>query len=58
MKEECNDDQVQLYQSLVGIMIWLCEIVRINILTETSLLSSYLSTPHVGHMHQKLHVFK
>ena len=39
-------------------MRWLCEIRRINILTETSLLSTYLSCPRVGHLHQALHVFK
>ena len=56
--EECDDDQVQFYQSLVGIMRWLCEIGRLDILTETSLLSTYLSSPRVGHLHQALHVFK
>ena len=56
--EECNENQVEFYQSLVGIMRWLCEIGRIDILTETSLLSTYLSCPRVGHLHQALHVFK
>ena len=55
---ECNDDETQFYQSLVGIMRWLCEIGRIDILTETSLLSIYLTTPRIGHLHQALHVFK
>ena len=39
-------------------MRWLCEIGRIDILTETLLLSTYLSCPRVGHLHQALHVFK
>ena len=56
--EECDEEQVQFYQSLVGIMRWLCEIGRIDILTETFLLSTYLSCPRVGHLHQALHVFK
>ena len=56
--EECNEEQTQFYQSLIGIMRWLCEIGRIDILTETSLLSTYLSSPRVGHLHQALHVFK
>ena len=55
---ECNDEETQFYQSLVGIMRWLCEIGRIDILTETSLLSTYLSSPRIGHLHQALHVFK
>ena len=33
--EECDEEQVQFYQSLVGIMRCLCEIGRIDILTDT-----------------------
>ena len=58
MSQECNEDQVELYQSLIGIMRWLCEIGRVDILTETSLLSTYLTCPRIGHLHQALHVFK
>ena len=50
MTEECNNDQVQFYQSLVGIMRWLCEIGRTDILTETFLVFTYLSAPRVGHL--------
>ena len=56
--EECDKEQVQFYQILVGIMRWLCEIGRIDILTEVLLLSTYSSCPRVGHLHQALHVFK
>ena len=56
--ELCNDEQVQFYQSLIGIMTWLCEIGRIDILTEKSLLATYLASPRLGHLHQALHVFK
>ena len=41
--ELCNDDQAQFYQSLIGIMTWLCEIGRIDFLTEKSLLATYLA---------------
>ena len=58
ISEECDEDQVEFYQSLVGILRWLCEIGRLDILTETSLLSTYLTCPRVGHLHQALHVFK
>lgn len=37
---------------------WLCEIGRVDILTETSLLSTYLCSPRSGHLQQVLHVFK
>ena len=56
--EEGEKEQVQFYQILVGIMRWLCDIRRIDILTETSLLPTYLSCPRVRHLHQALHVFK
>ena len=56
--ELCNDEQTQLYQSLIGIMTWLCEIGRIDILTEKSILATYLASPRLGHLHQALHVFK
>ena len=42
--------KLMLDKNLIGI--------RIDILTETSLLSTYLSSPRVGHLHQALHVFK
>ena len=58
ISEECDEEQVEFYQSLVGILRWLCEIGRLDILTETSLLSTYLACPRVGHLHQALHVFK
>ena len=58
MNEDCNNDKVQFYQSLVGIMRWLYEIGRIDILTETLLLLTFVSAPRVRHLHQTLHVFK
>ena len=58
IREEFNNDQLQLYQILVGIMIWLCEIGRIDILTETFLILTYLLATGVGNLHQTLHVFK
>ena len=58
VSRECNEDEIQFYQSLIGIMRWLCEIVHIDILTKTSLLCTHLSSPHAGHLHQALHVFK
>ena len=58
VSEECDEEQVEFYQSLVGILRWLCEIGRLDILTETSLLSTYLMCPRIGHLHQALHIFK
>lgn len=53
----CDDDQWLIYNSLIGIARWICELGRIDILTETSELSSYLASPRVGHLYQVLHLF-
>ena len=56
--EPCDEDQTVFYQSLIGIARWLCELGRLDILTETSLLSAYLANPRTGQLHQALHMFK
>ena len=56
--EYCNDEQVQFYQSLIGIARWLCELGRLDILTETSMLSAFLAAPRLGHLHQAMYMYK
>ena len=56
--ELCNDEQTEFFQSLIGIARWLCELGRVDLLTETSLLSTCLANPRTGHLHQALHMFK
>ena len=56
--EPCNEDQVEFFQSLIGIARLLCELGKLEILTETSLLSNCLANPRTGHLHQALHMFK
>lgn len=53
----CSDDLVTVYQNLIGIARWLCELGRVDILHETSLLSQYLAQPRLGHLTQILNVF-
>lgn len=55
--ELCDDNEWQIYMSLIGMARWICEIGRIDILTEVSMLSSYSAAPRRGHLHQLLHVF-
>jgi Reverse transcriptase (RNA-dependent DNA polymerase) len=45
------------YQGLIGVARWACEIGRLDILTEISLLSSYNAAPRRGHMEALLQVF-
>ena len=50
-------DGMQQYQELIGQLRWTVEIGRLEILLETSLLSSYLAMPRVGHLEQAYHIF-
>ena len=37
--EMCNENEITLYQNLIGMLIWMCELGQIDILHETALLS-------------------
>ena len=54
---ELMEDGVQRYQELIVQIIWAVDIRRLNILLETSLLSSYLAMPWVRHLKQAFHIF-
>jgi hypothetical protein len=54
---ELKADGVQRFQELIGQLRWAVEIGRVDILLETSLLSSYLAMPRIGHIEQALHIF-
>jgi hypothetical protein len=54
---ELKADGVQRFQELIGQLHWAVEIGRVDILLETSPLSSYLAMPRVGHLKQALHIF-
>ena len=51
-----NAEYTNFYQNLVGIMRWLCELGRVDILLECSLLSQFMVQPRMGHIEQALHV--
>ena len=55
---ECNEDQIQFYQNIIGILRWLVELGRIDVAFETAVLSSYLASPRTGHLQQALHIIK
>lgn len=55
---ECNDEQTQFFQNLIGVLRWIVELGRIDIAFEVSLLSRYLAYPRTGHLLQALHMFK
>ena len=52
----CSHEQLAFYQQVLGILRWIIELGRIDILYETSVLSQYLANPREGHLLQALRV--
>ena len=53
----CEPSMIGFYQNLMGILRWACEIGRLDILLESSLLSQYMVAPREGHLAQALNIF-
>jgi hypothetical protein len=47
----------QYYQSLIGVLRWICELGRIDIMVSVSMLSRYVVSPRDGHLQQVFHIF-
>ena len=54
---ECDDKKITLYQNLIGICRWMCELGRLDILLEVNLLSQYMVSPRIGHLRQLINIF-
>jgi hypothetical protein len=54
---ELDTDGITFFQENIGILRWACEIGRVDILTEISMLASYQASPREGHLEQTLHIF-
>ena len=54
---ELNEKESSYYQSLIGILRWMVEIGRTDIITEVSTLASHLVLPREGHLEALYHVF-
>ena len=46
-----------MYQELVGVLRWAVELGRVDILLETSLMSTYMAMPREGHLQQLYRIF-
>jgi hypothetical protein len=51
-----SDEAANFYQQLIGILRWITELGRIDILVHVTLLSSYLMQPHEGHLKEALRI--
>ena len=57
LSPELGSKQLNYYQGLIGVLRWICEIGRIDILMPVSLLSRYLVSARQGHLEQVFHIF-
>ena len=53
----CEPSVIAFYQNMIGILRWACELGRLDILLETSLLSQYMVSPRIGHVRQAINMF-
>ena len=54
---ELDYQQQNYYQGLIGVLRWICELGRLDILMPVSLLSRYLAQAREGHLNQVFHIF-
>ena len=54
---ELNAERLNYYQGLIGVLRWICELGRLDILMPVSLLSRYLASAREGHLDQAFHIF-
>ena len=57
VSEELNVEDATYFQSQIGIMRWACELGRIDLITEVSLLASHLALLREGHIEAVYHIF-
>ena len=57
MSKELNPDRLNYYQGLIGVLRWMCELGRLDILMPISLMSRYLVSAREGHLDQLFHMF-
>lgn len=54
---ELDPARLNYYQGLIGVLRWICELGRLDIVLPVSLMSRYLASPRWGHLNQVLHIF-
>ena len=54
---ELNAERLNYLQRLIGILQWICELGRLDIMMPVSMLSRYLVSAKGGHLEQVFHVF-
>ena len=54
---ELSPTKANYYQSQIGVLHWIVELGRIDIVTEVSILASYMAMPREDHLEAIFHVF-
>jgi hypothetical protein len=54
---ELDRTRTQFYQSQIGVLHWIVELGRIDIVTEVSKLAAHMALPREGHLEAVFHVF-
>jgi hypothetical protein len=54
---ELDAERMRYYQELIGVLRWICELGRVDILCSVAMLSHQLAMPRQGHLEQCFHVF-
>jgi len=52
-----NPELLSWYASLIGMLRWMVEIGRVNIVTEVSKMASQMASPREGHLDELMHIF-
>ena len=52
-----DPEKLNFYQGLIGVLRWICELGRIDIVLPVSLMSRYLCAPRWGHLESVIHLF-
>ena len=57
MTPELNPDKASYNQSQIGILHWIVELGRVDMITKVSTLASHMAFPQEGHLHMVYHVY-
>lgn len=57
LSPELDPERQSYYQGLIGVLRWLTELGRLDILTPVSMMSRYLVSAREGHLEQLFHIF-
>ena len=57
VSEELGPEDASYYQSQIGVLRWMVELGRVDIITEVSMLASQMAMPRRGHLEAVFHMY-